>query len=123
MASVHKAVTRKRFKEANLVLEAHMSELGISFEREYLICEGRKWRADYAFLSHFTVNSIAAWVLVEIEGAVWTSGRHTRGSGYVKDLEKYRVASALGYRLYRFSTQEILNGTAKAFLEKWHARI
>lgn len=112
---VHK-VTRKRFKEANLVLEAHMRELGREFYAEWQFCPGRAWKADYRVEPKAFGNSS---VLVEIEGAVWQQGRHTRGSGYVKDLEKYRMASALGYKLFRFTTEEVLDGTAKAFLEKW----
>jgi very-short-patch-repair endonuclease len=97
-------------REANLVLEAHMKELGLDFVREFKFYWKRKWRADYLFPS---------MTLVEIEGAVFTQGRHTRGAGYVKDLEKYRMAAALGYRVFRFSTQEVLNGTARAFLKEW----
>ena len=58
-------------------------------------------------------------VLVEIEGAVWQQGRHTRGAGFIADLEKYNTASALGYRLFRFSTQHVLEGQAREFLKRW----
>ena len=100
-------------KEANLVLEAHLRELGWYFEPEFRFCPKRKWRADYCVFG--SPNNI----LIEIEGAVWTQGRHTRGSGYTKDLEKYRMAAALGYKVFRFSTGEVLDGTAKEFLRKW----
>jgi hypothetical protein len=33
-------------------------------------------------------------------------------------MEKYREAAALGYRVYRFSPQEVLNGTALEFLRR-----
>ena len=99
-----------------MVLETHLRELGLGFVREYSFCDGRKWKFDYV-LKHKASDPWA--VAVEIEGAVWQQGRHTRGSGYVKDLEKYRMASALGYKLFRFTTEEVLDGTAKAFLEKW----
>jgi very-short-patch-repair endonuclease len=106
------SATKKRGaapKEANLVLEAHIRELGLPFEKEFQFHFERKWRSDY----------IVKGILVEIEGAVWTQGRHTRGSGYTNDLEKYRTAAALGYKVFRFSTQEVLDGTAKSFLAKW----
>jgi very-short-patch-repair endonuclease len=111
VAPVRKEVTRNR--EANLVLEAHLRELKISFLPEFKFCPDRDWRADYQAVGAKGV------FLLEIEGAVWTQGRHTRGAGYLKDLDKYRTAAALGYKVFRFSTQEVLNGTAKAFLEKW----
>jgi hypothetical protein len=119
-------VTRKRFSESNLLLEAHLAELGLLFIREYAFCEGRKWRFDYLIAKD---QLATANVAVEIEGGVGyfknpkgrviRGGRHSREDGYRSDLEKYRMASALGYRLYRFSTREVLDGTAKAFLEKW----
>jgi hypothetical protein len=108
-------VKRKKFSEAHLLLEAHLAELGLLFKPEFKFCESRDWRADYG-LYHVPES---VFLLVEIEGAVWKQGRHTRGSGYVRDLEKYRMASALGFKLFRFTTEEVLNGTAKDFLEKW----
>src|SRR5580765_1335368 len=100
--------------EANVLLEIHLNELGLAFIREYKFHPDRKWRFDFMLYMH---NKIA----IEIEGAVWTQGRHTRGSGYTKDLEKYREAAALGWKVFRFSTQEVLNGTAREFIKK-HCR-
>ena len=68
----------------------------------------RKWRFDYAW----TDNKIA----VEIEGAVWVQGRHTRGSGFVKDMKKYNEAGKLGWRIFRFTPQEIKKGIAQSFM-------
>jgi hypothetical protein len=102
--------------EANLVLEQHLKELGLEFYAEWQFCPDRKWKADYRVEPSERGEHA---MLVEIEGAIFTSGRHTRGVGYAKDLEKYRMASALGYKLFRFSTIEVLNGTAKEFLKKW----
>jgi hypothetical protein len=84
-------VTRK--PDAGMLLEIHLRELGLSFEREFRFHPPRKWRADFRI--------------------------HNGGSGYVKDLEKYRIASAKGYKLFRFSTQEVLDGTAKKFIKEW----
>jgi len=55
---------------------------------------GRKWRFDYAWPEHR--------VALEIEGGVYTRGRHTRPAGYLKDLEKYNTATLRGWRLLRF---------------------
>ena len=98
--------------EAQLVLETHLKELGLLFWEEYPFCEDRKWRADYALLEN------GAKVLIEIEGAVWTQGRHTRGSGFEKDCVKYNFAAALGYKVFRFPTGQVLRGEAKEFLKK-----
>ena len=77
---------------------------GYSPVREYVFCSGRKWRFDFAFPDSMTA--------VEVEGGVWSGGRHTRGSGYEKDLEKYNSATRLGWKVYRFSTAMIERGEA-----------
>jgi very-short-patch-repair endonuclease len=45
-------------------------------------------------------------IAVEIEGAVYTQGRHTRGAGYLKDCEKYNEAQMLGWTVLRYSTSQ-----------------
>ena len=62
-------------------------------EWEYRFHPDRLWRLDYAF----PLSKLA----IECEGGVWTSGRHTRGAGFLRDVEKYNELSALGWRLLR----------------------
>jgi very-short-patch-repair endonuclease len=69
----------------------------------------RKWRFDYAWP--------AQKVALEVEGAVWTNGRHTRGSGFVKDMEKYNSAAVLGWMVLRVQTKELTNGAAVQWVE------
>lgn len=59
----------------------------------------RKWRFDFCW--------VGAGVALEIEGAVWTNGRHTRGSGFMKDMEKYNAAALLGYRVFRVASHRL----------------
>lgn len=40
---------------------------------------------------------------MEIEGGVWSRGRHVRGSGFEKDCEKHNEAAALGWSVFRFT--------------------
>lgn len=58
----------------------------------------RKWRFDYAFPSRK--------VAIEIDGAVWTLGRHNRPRGYLNDMEKLNTAASMGWLVLRFSTDE-----------------
>lgn len=65
---------------------------------EYRFHPIRKWRFDFA---HIKMR-----IAVEIEGAVYTRGRHTRGTGYLKDCEKYNEAQMLGWKVLRYSTTQ-----------------
>jgi very-short-patch-repair endonuclease len=46
-------------------------------------------------------------VAVELEGGVWTSGRHTRPAGYLADIDKYNAAAAAGWLVVRFSADHL----------------
>lgn len=61
---------------------------------EFRFHPSRRWSADFAIPSRK--------LLVEIEGGVWSGGRHTSGAGFMGDMEKYNAAAALGYRVLRF---------------------
>ena len=98
----------KHINPAHVLLERHLRELGLPFEREYRFHATRRWRFDYWLPD--------ARLAIEIEGAIWTRGRHTRGKGYQADLDKYNAATMMGYRVLRFSTDDVLRGRAKAFL-------
>jgi very-short-patch-repair endonuclease len=54
----------------------------------------RRWRFDYAWPDRR--------LAVEIEGAVWVNGRHTRGAGYLGDMQKYNSACVMGWRVLRY---------------------
>lgn len=58
----------------------------------------RRWKFDYA--------NPGLMIAIEIEGGVWSNGRHTRGKGYVMDMEKYNAATLLGWRLLRYTPQQ-----------------
>ncbi|WP_235204136.1 endonuclease domain-containing protein [Bordetella bronchiseptica] len=78
--------------------------------REYRFAAPRQWRFDFAW-PH-------ARVAVEIEGGVWTGGRHTRGAGFVADTEKYNAAAIAGWRVLRFTEKAVRDGTAIAAIEQ-----
>lgn len=73
-------------------------------EREYKFHPKRKWRFDLAWP--------VAFIAVEIEGGVWVQGRHNRGKGFLNDIEKYNTATILGWKVLRFSGEDIYNGEA-----------
>lgn len=55
---------------------------------------GRKWRFDFAWPDHK--------VALEVEGGVFSGGRHVRGAGFKADCEKYNAAVMQGWRVLRF---------------------
>ena len=82
----------------------------IPFKREHRFHDSRRWRFD------FVVLPIEQKIAVEIEGGVFTRGRHTRGKGYTEDLLKYNEAVLMGWRVLRFTTAQI-HGIALEQLE------
>ena len=57
-------------------------------------------------------------VAVEVDGGVWTGGRHVTGSGATKDAEKFSEAAALGWRVLRVTPAHVESGQAVAWLER-----
>jgi hypothetical protein len=76
------------------------------YTTEYKFHPTRKWKFDFAWqVVGGSVFLPLVKVAVEIEGAVWAGGRHTRGTGYTADLEKYNSAVSLGWKVLRYSPQ------------------
>ena len=69
---------------------------------EYRFAPPRKWRFDYAWTGQM--------VALEVEGGVWTQGRHTRGAGFLGDMEKYNRAAVLGWRIVRCTPDQLKSG-------------
>ncbi len=60
---------------------------------EYKFHPTRKWRFDYAWPE--------LKIALEVEGGVWSGGRHTSGKGFTADMEKYNAAVASGWAVLR----------------------
>lgn len=80
--------------------------------REFRFHPRRRWRFDFSWP--------ALKVACEVEGATWASGRHTRGSGYEGDCEKYSEAALLGWLVVRVTGKMTLpkDGRAIALVER-----
>lgn len=68
-------------------------------EREYVFHETRKWRLDFAWPEQK--------VAVELEGGIWTGGRHTRAKGFQGDCHKHNALIAAGWRPFRFTADDL----------------
>ena len=91
--------------EGCATLALHMRADKIGFTPEYAFAKsiGRKWRVDFM---------LAKGIVVEVNGAIWTQGRHSRGSGLENDYEKLNECALMGYRVLQFSTGMVKDGTA-----------
>lgn len=72
--------------------------------RELTFHPPRRWRFDLSWPD--------AMVACEVEGATWSGGRHTRGSGFEKDCEKYNQASVDGWLVVRVTGNMVNDGRA-----------
>lgn len=87
------------------VLFLYLKFLNLPYPQpEFSFHPRRRWRFDYAW--------IEPKVALEIEGGVWTQGRHNRSKGFIGDLEKYNAAVILGWKVLRVIPEQVLSGDA-----------
>lgn len=75
------------------------TDLRVECVKEFKFHPIRKWRFDYAIPDHK--------IALEVEGGVWTGGRHTSSVGFMKDMEKYNTATLMGWRVFRTTPDEL----------------
>jgi very-short-patch-repair endonuclease len=85
-------------QEFEWLLKAHKMPC---MEREYRFVPDRRWRFDFAYIDQM--------IAIELEGGTWCGGRHTRGAGYEKDLEKYNRATIEGWKVLRYTSGTMVN--------------
>ena len=78
-------------------------------EREVALIPNRKYRFDFVWPD----QKLAC----EVDGAVWTAGRHTRGGGFTSDAEKVSLAAGEGYRVLRVTGGQVESGAALRWIE------
>lgn len=100
-----------------VLMRLHLREIFSFFREEFRFDPERRWRFDFAAYD----GSRGRRLGVEIDGGVWTQGRHTRGKGYQADLDKLNAATAAGWHVFRFSVQDVLEARDIPLLQKWLA--
>lgn len=76
----------------------------------------RAWRFDWADVDNL--------IAVEYEGGTYGGkSRHTTAGGFRGDVEKYDVATELGWRVFRYTSDHVRNGEAKRQLARVYAAI
>ena len=102
-------VASSKLPKAGSALEASFARLLRAYKlpeavREYRFDTERRWRWDFAWVDQK--------IAVELEGGVWSSGRHTRGAGFVADCEKHNSAQLQGWLVLRFTAEHLKDGSA-----------
>jgi very-short-patch-repair endonuclease len=92
------------------LLERHIKLTGLpSPAREYRFHPKRRWRFDFAW----PLYKVAA----EVDGGIYSRGRHVRGSGFERDAEKRNAAVLDGWRVLHFTPRQVKSGNAARTIE------
>jgi very-short-patch-repair endonuclease len=87
------------------ILELHIKVSGLPMPaREFRFHPKRRWRFDFAWPLYK--------VAVEVDGGIYSRGRHVRGSGFERDAEKGNEAVLAGWRVLHFTPHQVRSGTA-----------
>jgi len=78
-------------------------------ETEFRFMTDRRFRFDFAWKP----KKLA----VEVEGGIYSNGRHVRGAAYEEDLKKYNFAAKQGWTLLRFGPTAVNDGSAVLQIE------
>lgn len=84
-------------KDITMLVIAKEIPLGLEFE--YRFDKVRRWRFDICYPEYK--------LACEIEGGIWQNGRHNRGTGFIKDMEKYNAAVLQGWHILRYAPNQI----------------
>lgn len=102
-----KAVRQSISAQPSLFVQVVRIELNEEVIPEYMFDDKRKWRIDYVLPAHK--------IAIEVEGGVWTGGRHVTGAGFMKDMEKYNELAIAGFTLLRTVPSKL---TSTAFIDQ-----
>lgn len=104
-------LVREREREVERAFRAYIRAAGLPEPvAEHRFHPSREWRFDWAWPAEL--------VALEVEGGVWTGGRHTRGKGFLRDMEKYNAAAVRGWAVLRCVPDDLYSGATLALLRE-----
>ena len=80
-------------------------------KRQFRFHPTRRWSADFCW------PDPEMRLIVEVDGAVYVAGAHTRGKGYEDDRERDAEATVMGYRVIRCTPSQVKSGKALDWIE------
>ena len=105
------AAAARELLESELAL--HLRAAGIEFERQVIFHPSRKWRFDFA-IGMQSSRPLA----VEVQGGIWTGGRHSRGKGITDECEKFAHAVIAGWRVMPVTGEQVKSGKALQWIQQ-----
>jgi hypothetical protein len=108
-----RVATARSNLEAQLAMQIKAEGLPEPF-REFRFHKTRRWRFDFAWPYHMGDRNVA----VEVQGGIWSGGRHARGAGIKADCEKANAAQLLGWMVLKVCGDHIKSGEAIAWIKE-----
>lgn len=106
----HEERAKRERLELAMLQQLKALKLDLGMVREWKFDEVRAWRFDFAWPARL--------MALEVEGGIWSEGRHVRARGFIADAEKYANAAIYGWRVIRASGDQVLNGSAAAWMQR-----
>jgi hypothetical protein len=104
--------SRRKAKETSKLFLAACREHGLPdpiFEYPFAWkAMGRKWRFDWLW----------GKVALEIQGGIWTQGRHVRGAALLDEHKKLNAAAILGFRVLFCTPKDVESGAIFPVIKK-----
>lgn len=97
-------------------LAGHLSVMGMTPETQFQFHPERKWRLDFAFPDELVAVEIDGGIFAAENGA--TAGKHARGAGRCKDMEKRNAAAELGWLVLNYGPPHVRSGEAALQIER-----
>lgn len=97
-----KASNKTRNPNDMALIQYLKQEYGFDVIQEFKFSKTKNFRFDFAIPE--------LMIAIEKEGGIWRNGRHNRPTGFLKDIEKYNLATSLGWSVMRATPDTILSG-------------
>ncbi len=106
--SAKKQKDKERIKRIHSQFTDWLTLNNIAFVKEYKFCKERKWKIDY-YLPELNVA-------IEVEGGVWSGGRHINPKGFLNDIDKYNAITMAKIQLLRIDTDRLNSAYFKGLI-------
>jgi hypothetical protein len=94
-----------------MILANRVEHAGLpSGEHQHRFAPPRRYRFDLAWPDQM--------VAVEVQGGIWSGGRHARGSGIAAECQKFSLAAAMGWRVLPVTREMIEDGIAVELIRR-----